>query len=284
MDYVSDPTINKMYFEVAKETLRHATGPARNAVKTVLASLKGYESYLKETHRKVSVFRSLVNPNQSISTAEHYVPAHFSPAAHTDVDLDESELINSLRQPRRYVISGYAGYGKSMAMRYIALSLFESPLGKIPLFIELRALNRLASPNLLAFINSTYAQGSAVSQKAFEQALSSGVFAFLLDGFDEISHESRQSIESQILALSNDYPLNCIIVSGRPSENKYSAWRDFELLRLKPMNKLQVNSLIDKLDYDVGIKRRFTQKLNKGLFESHERASIPLAYGVDARH
>lgn len=277
MEYFSDPTLNKVYLEAGKVAFQAATGPAKNLVTSVLSSLKGYEAYLRETHRKVSVFRSLVNPNQSISTAEHYVPAHFCPAAKNDVEIEQEDLIASLRLPQRYVISGYAGYGKSMAMRYIALSLFENPIGKIPLFIELRALNRLGSPNLLAFINSTYAQGSAVSQKSFERGLESGLFVILLDGFDEVGHEIRQTVESQILALSVDYPLNGLVISGRPNENRYSSWRDFNLLKLKPMSKLQTVNLIEKLDYDAGLKKRFIQKLNKGLFESHESfLSTPL--------
>lgn len=78
VDFSNDPATNRLYLEAGKALASAFSAPLKAGVVNVLSALKGYDSYLQETHRKVSYFRSLLNPNLSLLTAEHYIPACFS--------------------------------------------------------------------------------------------------------------------------------------------------------------------------------------------------------------
>lgn len=276
-DAFADPQVQRLFSQAAQHTFGALKEPAKNAGIKLLASFRGYEPYLAETYRRVSTFRSFANPAETVQVVDQFVPTYFTSEATRTPDFDQDELIERLIQGHRYVVSGFAGYGKSMVMRYVALSLYEAPRGRIPLFIELRNLNRLETPNLLAYVNSTYAQGSSVSLEAFRRGMESGLFVILLDGFDEINHEIRRDLESQILEMAVAFPRTSIVVSGRPHDSRYGSWRDFELIKIKPMSKLQVLQLIKNLNYDNGVKRRFSKKVSDGLYESHQSfMSTPL--------
>ena len=54
---------------------------------------------------------------------------------------DDFAVIEELRKRKKLIISGTAGGGKTIFMKYLWISLFENPKGKIPVFIELRKLN-----------------------------------------------------------------------------------------------------------------------------------------------
>ena len=98
----------------------------------------------------------------------------------------------------------------------------------------------------------------------------------LLDGFDELNHDIRDTVEDQILEISRAYPLTSIVVSGRP-DDRFKAWKLFSIYKVQPMDQKQVLDLINKLEYDSGVRKRFIQKIKDGLFDSHNSfMSTPL--------
>lgn len=249
-------------------------GPAKALAISVLANLKGYSEFLEETHQKVSTFKTFANPTQPVNLVDHFVTTEFVNRGKKKFNQDA--LMELLSKPTRMVISATAGFGKSMVMKYVALSMFENPKGKIPIFVELRHLNRLKFPDLLAYINSSYKRISDVQIEHLQKGLQAGLFILILDGFDELNHDIRKIIESQILEIGRLYPKSSILVSGRP-DDRFSSWRSFTTIKICPMSKTQVVELLHKLDYDRGTKKRFIQKINNGLYETHESfLSTPL--------
>lgn len=249
--------------------------PGRETAIRALAALQGYSHYLENTNDRVSMFKTFANPTQPVSVLDHFVTTEFK-QGRTKKILTEVDLLDRVAKPARIVISATAGYGKSMVMRYLALSLYHNPRGRIPLFLELRHLNRITSPNLLAYLHQTYRHISDIQIEALRQGLAGGLFVLLLDGFDELNHELRPLIENQILELAAEFPNSSIVVSGRPDE-RFNAWRSFSSLKIQPMSKERVVELLHKLDYDGGTKKRFISKINKGLYETHESfLSTPL--------
>lgn len=270
------PETAPLIAEAVKFASARAAGPAKQAMITAVAALSGYGPQLQETHRRVSTFKSFADPSKPVPLLDHYVTTIFHPGDEKDVNFDQDELLERLLSPQRLVISATAGFGKSMAMRFLALALYENPRGKIPLFVELRHLNRVTSPNLIAFVHQSYAHGSKVALESLRQGMRSGAIVLLLDGFDELSHEIRPTVETQILEIARDFPEISIVVSGRPDE-RFKSWRDFGLVKICPMSLSQIVDLLTKLDYEVGVKRRFIKKVQNGLYETHKSfLSTPL--------
>ncbi|HEX9963635.1 MAG TPA: NACHT domain-containing protein [Allosphingosinicella sp.] len=270
------PAAANLFASVTQKVSRTLSGPARSAAVRVVSALEGYASYLQETNDRVSTVKTFANPALPVSLIDHFVTTKLRPPKKQDATQDQDDLIDRIVRRGRVVVSATAGHGKSMLMKYIALSLYENPRGRIPIFVELRHLNRVSKPDLITYINTSYKRTYNISEDVFRQGLSLGVFALLLDGFDELNHELRATIEEQILQAARTHPKVSIVVSGRP-DDKFLSWRLFEVLKICPMTKPQVVELINKLEYDRGTKRRFIQKINKGLYESHESfLSTPL--------
>lgn len=264
-----------LFAEAANRINKMKVGSARAVIIKALASLEGYKRYIEETNDRVKTFKTFADPTKPVSLLDHFVKTNFQISRGQKI-FDQEELIARLKRPCRYVISATAGFGKSMVMRYIALCLYQNPTGRIPIFVELRQLNRLSVPSLLTYIHTSYRSNTDVQVEAFNQGLSAGVFVLILDGFDEISHEIRKRVEDEILLISRQFPSCSIIVSGRP-DDRFKSWRDFSMVKILPMKRTQVIELIDKLDYDKGVRKRFVSKIKNGLYESHESfLSTPL--------
>jgi NACHT domain len=190
------------------------------------------------------------------------------PRGKTAKDID---LVRELPSLRSVVIEGSGGAGKSMLMRYLFLALCENSFGKLPIFIELRTLNTFSTKDLLAFIyHSITGPGAVLTRDQFNSGLRAGSFCVILDGFDEVDIEQRAGIEEQILKLRESYPELLLIVSSRPDpENRFQSWSKFHVCRVLPMTQDQVTELIDKLDYDTQIKKKFVKALKDSLFRTH---------------
>jgi hypothetical protein len=269
------PQARKIFESVASRLTKAFSGPARSAAIKVLASLEGYSAYLAETNERVSMVKTFANPARPVSLFDHFVTTELKHDKKGKA-INQDDLIDKLKNPARVVVSATAGYGKSMLMRFMALSLYENPQGRIPIFIELRDLNRVTSPNLITYINAVYKTTNQIGVEAFRQGLQIGAFLLILDGFDEVNHELRKLIEDQILDVARMYPKTSIVVSGRP-DDKFLSWRTFEVFKVEPMSKTRVIELINKLEYDRGTKKRFVSKIKSGLFETHQSfLSTPL--------
>ena len=198
-----------------------------------------------------------------------------------DTTLTDDELIDNITDYRNIVLTGLAGSGKSMLMKYLTIRFFENPHGMIPLFVELRQLNFGTSRNLLAHIHQSCASAeNKVTYNQFELALRAGGLLLILDGFDEVDFTHRDEISRQILEIAEKYPNSQIILSSRPDE-KFAAWQLFYTFRVNALTKKQVLELIDNIDYDSGLKERFRGEVDGNLYESHKSfLSSPLLSSI----
>ena len=100
--------------------------------------------------------------------------------------------------------------------------------------------------------------------------------ALILDGFDEIDNDHRHIIEQEILDLSNNNNGIRIIISSR-FDARFSSWNEFYTYTIQPLDKNAALELVDKLDYDENIKKKFIDELDRKLFQTHTSfASNPL--------
>jgi energy-coupling factor transporter ATP-binding protein EcfA2 len=185
-------------------------------------------------------------------------------------EVEDSHVIANLEKHGRIVITGLAGSGKSMLMKYLTISKFEDTGDRVPVFVELRHLNQIEKRDLLIFIRlSCTGRQSKVTQQQFELSLIAGALTLILDGFDELNYDFRDGIQKQILELARNFPKTVIVVSSRPDE-RFGGWASFHVFKVNPLRKKDALSLISGLDYDVGVKKRFARVVKENLYETHE--------------
>ena len=226
----------------------------------------GFRSYLDASYNRCKVFKTILNQSQPLDVKKHYV---HNTLCCGDKTVTDDDLIQSISSLKRVVVTGLAGSGKSMFMKYLTLWKFENPTGSVPLFVELRHLNSLTQRDLLEFIRaSCTGKGYDVSSDQFRMALSSGAFLIILDGFDELNHEFRDELSEQILAISTKYPETSIIISSR-QDSRFGSWPAFHVYHVDKLTKEQSLELINSLQHNEGVKRRFYKEVKTRLYESH---------------
>lgn len=244
-------------------------------LKSIADNLKlSYGPYLESTFERCTRIKTLVNSDEPIHLQSIYVQTKFKCNKR---ELDDIDVIGEIKKRKRAIVSGTAGGGKTIFMKFLWISFFENPEGKIPIFLELRKINDLTTDDMLSYIYHTITSAnSTVTRELFDKAVKKGGFTFIFDGFDEIVVEKRSIIEKQILDLSNNNPDCVYIVSTRP-DDRFDSWQLFYNYRVQPMNKPSVISLVNKLEFDNSIKKKFTDLVEKELYDKHKSfLSIPL--------
>ncbi|PTM95218.1 NACHT domain-containing protein [Mycoplana dimorpha] len=222
--------------------------------------------HLHSTFQKCIEIKTILSDKKPEKTLDLYVDETF------DVDgkeVDQYTLVEKVKKGAACVITGTGGGGKSMFMRYLWLSFFENPEGRIPFFLELRQLNYFTHNSISDFIfHSIIKSGSSISQLNFSKALKQGEFVLFFDGFDEINHDQREKVEQMIISLREANPNLTIIVTSRP-DDRFHGWQQFEICKVRPLKKNQVVELVQKAPYVDEYKKTFLSQLDK-LYGSHE--------------
>ena len=222
---------------------------------------------LDHTFERCTKIKTLLNRDEPTNLLSLYVNLKFKCEEQI---IDDYHLIELIRTKKRIIVTGTGGGGKTIFMKYLWISLFENPRGKIPIFIELRRINEFTSDRLDLYIYHSITDTSlSLSQSAFEREIQAGSFVFILDGFDEIVADKRTTLENQILDWAYRHPELTIIVSGRWDE-RFAAWQTFSTFHVLPFEMTQVVKLISKLKYDQITKRKFIEKLKQTLFVRHK--------------
>ncbi|MBR0747177.1 NACHT domain-containing protein [Bradyrhizobium japonicum] len=268
---VAAKAVTELAGRIASSLSRALTKPLREIALNLTAN---FGPHLAITYDRCTKLKTLVNPMEPVNLLDQYVNLKFKCGEKT---FDDYAIIDEIRARKRVVISGTGGGGKTIFTKYIWISLFENPQGQIPVFVELRRLNELSSDDLLSFIyHSIVASHSNVPRSAFDSGVASGLFAFILDGFDEVAKEKKASLERQILELGKNNPDCIIVVSGRP-DDVFAAWQSFFNFQVLPLSKKQAIELVNKLKFDKGTKKKFIARLNSDLYEKHRSfLSTPL--------
>lgn len=225
-----------------------------------------FHDHMNNTFIKCSEIKTILSDKKPEKTLSLYVDQTFSLDGN---EVDQYTLVEKIKKGCATIITGTGGGGKSMFMRYLWLSFFENPQGKIPFFLELRQLNFLTHTNMIDFIyHSIIKSGSSISQENFIKSLKNGEFVIFLDGFDEINHDQRSKIENMILSLRENYSLVTIIVTSRPDE-RFSGWHQFDICKVSPLTKNQVVELIKKAPYLEEYRTLFLRQIDS-LYKSHK--------------
>lgn len=227
----------------------------------------GFQTFMQASYERCRTYKTLINPYTPLPVLEKYI--------NIDVSINErafsdSKLVSGIRQNTRLIITGLAGSGESMLMKYLTLTLSDVGPHLLPLFIELRRFNSESKKTLKQLIiSSMETDASKVTEEQFDIGLKSGVFALILDGFDELNDEIAETIERQIIEFSTYHPNVAIVVSSRPS-HRFESWEKFYSAKVLPLSKAKASQLISSFVYDEGVKERFLERVEQGLWKTHE--------------
>lgn len=235
-----------------------------------------YQKYLEHEYKKYSLIKTLLYKNEAKNLYNFYEHVKLKNDVHPDIYSEDTQ--NIFRANKNVLITGTGGIGKSLLMRHIFLDQLSKSYS-MPIFIELKNLNHL---NLEDFDIEKYIHTVVhnnhlkINSEYFNFTLEKGVYTLIFDGYDEIIASHVNKIQSEIKRLGDKFPDNNFVVSSRPSE-QFIGWESFTEYEISELDKEQAISLINRLDYDTEVKKKFSKELNKKLYENHTSfASIPL--------
>lgn len=265
---------------------REAAAPARTAITSMgraaydnlAAKFEGcFQGHMQSTYEKCSQIKNLLYRDHPTDFKSKYVRVNFTRVRKV---VSDSELLTFALNSKNVIISGTAGAGKTMFMRWAALALIDGVKdhGRVPLYLELRYAPKGALEG--SFEDFLYKSTSSMKDKSsfgqFKSGLNSGMFFILLDAIDEVSPEYRSEMIASIVKFSNDFPLCSILMSTRPDDS-LSSLQSFHIHRTNPMNLSQVKEVITKLEWEEEVKGKLIERLDRGAYSSiKEFLSNPL--------
>ncbi len=133
-----------------------------------------FDEHFTKAYERCTKIKTMVTGDAPVDLLTNYVNLNFKSR---DKIIDDYGVIESIWSKKKIVISGPAGCGKSMFMRYLWIACFIQSRGKIPLFLELGQLNSIESTDLLSFmyyscLRDPPKEGRLLFDRAIEACLS----------------------------------------------------------------------------------------------------------------
>jgi len=265
---------------------KEAVGPAKNFVakwgmpkyeRLVVEYSRCFDAHLIASRERCSMIKNILYRDERVTLLSQYTNVCFLSIKGEILDTD---LLSGKLRSERFIISGTAGAGKTMFMKWLTLDALDTIHlhQRIPLYVELRYLTtEEAAKDFIKFLlESTSEAENRVTISRFKTGLELGQFIIVLDAIDEVSKGIRATVLSQIQNFSRSYPKCTIVLSTRPDES-VEALQDFRVYRTVDMTQDQIVSVISRLEFDETVKSRLVRELNAGLFNKHkEFLSNPL--------
>lgn len=169
--------------------------------------------YIEDRKEKLSTINTFLTQSEKVPFYDVFFPVTlfrkrekiYSKEINLDLLFEETNTVGIL---------GVAGSGKTMLMRHVFLTCYNSTF-KIPIFIELRSINRHTGTLTEYIYNIILDNKIKPSSRLLERALETGTFIFILDGFDEVVFEKREKLTTEIEFFTDRYHENYFIISSR---------------------------------------------------------------------
>ncbi|MDO4738234.1 MAG: NACHT domain-containing protein [Bacteroidales bacterium] len=182
---------------------------------------KGLNVYTINWQNKIKNVKTFLFNENPVDFETIYFPLSISyaPYGQKRKRISVPEPISLLFKSSNYItIQGHAGSGKTMLLKHCFLSSLKNG-GMIPIIIELRKLNNYSGSfaNYVSkfVFNMNLAKNDIILQRFLEQ----GDFIFLLDGYDELSLETKEKRTSEIEEFVDRYYNNFYLLTARPGSN-----------------------------------------------------------------
>ena len=165
----------------------------------------GFQDYINVSLSRTTRVKTILNPDSPSALEDIYVPLEFT--FQGSREKTEADVTIAFKKRRHVLILGTAGSGKSMFLRKLNISLIREYKTILPIYFELRRLNANKDrPMIEVIFESVKAHISAMVLDEFVGAVRHGRFALLLDGFDEIDHDTRQGALKRLIVSARITP------------------------------------------------------------------------------
>ncbi|MCG7852713.1 MAG: NACHT domain-containing protein, partial [Methanosarcinaceae archaeon] len=198
---------------------------------------------IKKQIQNIQRVKTLWQVDKAVDLNQFYCDSHVI----LDKERVKIKSIKDLLPRKQIIISGIAGQGKSILLRYLCGNTLRQ--GEyLPVFIELR---RILSPDTLELHMILYfkTMGLSLDEKLLRLLLASGKIIILLDGFDEIQETEKPKIINEIEQLGHTYDQMSIIITSRP-ESGIEVCPIFEVVKLDDLRTDEYKQVIRKLSHD----------------------------------
>ena len=218
----------------------------------------GLQSYLESHSDKLYLTNTFLHPTNKVRFLETYFKVT---SQHGRLKTKFNDLYDLFDEYNYIAVVGTAGSGKSMLSKYIFLNSIKQKF-KIPIIIELRNLST-ETLDIDSYIKK-YILNNKIKENDFilSQALESGKFLFLLDGFDEIYSQEKQIIAKEINAFIDRYYKNSYVIFSRPysGAEQIPRFLTFSILPLSDYEiKLFISQNINQEEKKLRILELFNQ-------------------------
>lgn len=261
---------NVIAASVLTDLIRSMLSDFKESAATILSRAwrsvsEDFDRYLRESYARTRYVRILSQKSSDVDLYSVYVPSRFRSG---DKKVTDNSLISSVRDGARVVIIGNGGAGKTFFMRHLWQSIFASPEGRIPLFVELRKLNEKPQLTLSDFLRASISSKKTIDAISFEALLECGGFVLVMDGFDEVQLERRDDLQLEILDLAFSFPRLPMAISSR-ADARFSGWQSFHVYESEPFDLRQVRRLIKNVPFYEDTRKQFLKILTKQFFSQH---------------
>jgi hypothetical protein len=259
---------------------KQALSPAAKLLKSLgvanfqsLASkfTRSFQGHIDFVNERCSKIKNILYRDDTVLFASQYVNVFFTNGKGNRIA--DNGALKRIISGDKTLISGTAGAGKTMFMRWTALRLIAGieHHGRIPLFLEMRYLEEEAvkEPLERLLYDRTSSSADASGYATFLEGLKAGVFIVLFDALDEVNPHFRAKLISRITDFIRQYPLVGFAASSRQDE-KTESLQELSVLRTMPMTQKQVVQVIKNLEWDEEVKNKLIHRLEGGLYDQLE--------------
>jgi NACHT domain len=208
-------------------------------------ALKKYRSTLIRRYQELNI---PLRPNRPLKMQEIYVSLKVAGISGSSIETD-----TALRQYRRLMVKGAPGSGKSMLLKYLALSYAEGrmlnlPDRSLPILLELNSLNdpsltlKKLEEKLVEVCDHTH---FPKADRFITGGLKDGRLMLLFDGLDEVSSNVRPHVIRCLKELLGKYQ-NCrAIITCRTAiyNNEFADITD-QTLEVEEFNDRQIRQFL----------------------------------------
>lgn len=178
-----------------------------------------------------------------------------------------------------FVVQGIVGQGKSIFMRYIALSLLrQSKIDFLPLFIELKDITDKVSVHDL-ICDELRSLGLEPTLEVFDALASKNKVALFADGFDEIPVGAVPSVIRELTSIKAQYTRLKIGVSSRPG-NAIQNLPGFIVLELQELSSQDYDPFLKRLGVDSLKRHSLIMAVESSPLEIREVMNTPLMLSI----
>lgn len=269
----------------AKKLVEDILSDAYKNLKSAISSIKidaqvifksGIEDYLLRSYDGVCSVKTLVSPDKSLNIGEIYVAPKFQLS---DRILSDEAIYRSISDGSRCIITGIAGQGKSVYLKWLFARFSAENRGRIPFFIQLREFSE-SIESIEQWIKLQIAGGRGIDQAYIEELLRVTPMLVLLDGLDEVAPVNRRAIRKLISDFSDQFPNAAVFLTSRP-DREFVSWNRFKVLRISNYDSATAKRLVRRFPVDSRVKQTFIARMEDEYFAKYPSLfANPLLIGM----